>query len=156
MGKQSKDKTDNKDTIYINDIDLEYLSTKTDKYNNEISYFKIINSLGKKKLKSIRDMEFYGFRMPYWSTDDNSIILKVNNKFITDNKLKQGNLYNTNIEFIAYSFDTDDGNFMQGMYCKTPKYKKLEITTSIKISDFLFNMILFIVCAHHTSSNHAF
>ena len=80
-------------------------------------------------------MEFENFRMPYWITDDNEIILKIKNKFITDNKLKQGNLYNTNIEFIAYGFNTDDGDFMQGMYCKIPKYKKLEITVDIENND---------------------
>ena len=48
MGKHSKDNKNNKDTIYINDIDVEYLSTKKDKYDNEISYFKIIDSLVKK------------------------------------------------------------------------------------------------------------
>ena len=53
MGKQSKDKTNNKDIIYINDIDLEYVSTKTDKYDNEISYFKIIDSLVKTKFKQL-------------------------------------------------------------------------------------------------------
>ena len=39
MGTIGKGKTTNKDIIYINDIDLEYVSTKTDKYDNEISYF---------------------------------------------------------------------------------------------------------------------
>ena len=102
MGKQSKDKTNNKDTMYINDIDLEFLSTKKDKYDNDISYFKIIDSLAKQQLKPIRDLEFDNARMPYWITDNNEIILKVKNNFITDNKLKQGNLYNTNVECIAY------------------------------------------------------
>ena len=44
MGKQRKDNTTNKDTIYIKDIDLEYVSTKKDKYDN----------LVKTKLKPIR------------------------------------------------------------------------------------------------------
>ena len=73
--------------------------------------------------------------MPYWITDDNEIILKVKNKCITDNKFKQGNLYNANIEFIAYGFETSDGTFMQGIYCKLPKYEKLEITVNIENDD---------------------
>ena len=77
-------------------------------------------------------MEFENFKMPYWVTDDGDIILKVKNKFVTDNKLKQGNLYNTNIEFIAYGFNTDDGDFIQGMYCKIPMHTKLDITINIE------------------------
>ena len=46
--------------------------------------------------------------------------------------MKQGNLYNTNIEFNAYGFNTDDGDFIQGMYCKIPVYKKLEINVNIE------------------------
>ena len=70
--------------------------------------------------------------MPYWITDDNESILKVKNKCITDNEMKQGNVYNTNIEFNAYGFNTDDGDFIQGMYCKIPVYKRLEINVNIE------------------------
>ena len=83
--------------IYINDIDLECLSTRTDKYDNDISSFKTIYSLVKKQIKPIRDMECDGFRMPYWVTGNHEIILKAKHEFITDNKSKQRNLYNTNI-----------------------------------------------------------
>ena len=135
MSKRSKANETNNDIIYINDIDLEYVSTKTDKYDNDVSYFKIIDSMVKANLKPIRDMDFDTFRMPYWITDNNEIILKVKNKFITNNKFKQGHLYNANIEFIAYGFETDDGTFMQGMYCKIPMYKKLEINVNIENND---------------------
>ena len=37
MGRHSKEETHNKYTMYINDIYLEYVSTKTDKYNHDIS-----------------------------------------------------------------------------------------------------------------------
>ena len=73
--------------------------------------------------------------MPYWITDDNDIVLKVNNQVITDKQLKQGDLYNTNIEFIAYGFDTDDGNFIQGMYTKIPMHETHEITINIENND---------------------
>ena len=68
MGKRGKDNNHtnnniNKDLIYINDMDLEYVSTTKYKYDNEMSYFKIIDSAIKAKLTPIRDMEFNSFRM---------------------------------------------------------------------------------------------
>ena len=94
-----------------------------------------LESLVKAKPKPIRDIEFDAFRMPYWITDDNVILLNVTEKCITDTTFKQGHLYTTHIEFIAYAFETDDGDFMQGMYCRLPKCNQLEITVDIENHD---------------------
>lgn len=134
MEQRSEDNTHHKDITYIN-IYLEYLSTATDKYDNDISYFKIIDSLVKATVTLIKDIACYAFRMPYWITDDNEIILNVKHKFIADTKFKQGHVHHTNNELIAYVCATHDGDFMQGMCCTMPKYNKFEINVDIKHND---------------------
>ena len=43
----------NTNTFGVNGLTTEYLSTKTDKYDNEVSYFKIIDKNYKNKMSAI-------------------------------------------------------------------------------------------------------
>ena len=45
--------TKNTNVLVINDLVVEYLTTKKDNYNNEISYFKIVDSSFRNKLKPL-------------------------------------------------------------------------------------------------------
>ena len=116
----------NNNNILINDINVEYLSTKKDKFDNEISYFKLIDP--KNKLKQIIDTQVADKDIKLsciWTTDTQDIILKVKSKWInaeTDDLLPLTN-YVINSDFTAYSLDTENGN-MKGYYIKIPKIKK--------------------------------
>ena len=115
----------NNNNIIINDINVEYLSTKKDKFDNEISYFKLIDP--KNKLKPIIDTQVADKDIKLsciWSTDTQDIILKVKDKWLNvADDLQTLTNYVINADFTAYSLDTENGN-MRGYYIKVPKIKK--------------------------------
>ena len=73
------------ENILFKNVRVEYLSTKLDKYNNEISYFKIKDKNIDQKFKPIMKD---GFKLPWFKTDKNQNIMKVKNKFIKIKDLK--------------------------------------------------------------------
>ena len=115
----------NNNNIIINDINVEYLSTKTDKFDNSVSYFKLIDP--KNKLKPIFDTQVADKDIKLsciWSTDTQDIILKVKEKWINvADDLQTLTNYTINVDFTAYSLDTDNGN-VRGYYIKIPRIKK--------------------------------
>ena len=115
----------NNNNIIINDINVEYLSTKTDKFDNSVSYFKLIDP--KNKLKPIIDTQVADKDIKLsciWSTDTQDIILKVKEKWINvADDLQTLTNYTINVDFTAYSLDTDNGN-VRGYYIKIPRIKK--------------------------------
>ena len=118
--------TKNNNNILINDISVEYLSTKTDKFDNTIVYFKLLDA--KSKLKAVMDTQANDKDIKLsciWSTDTQDIILKVKEKWINaaTDELQPLTNYVVNADFTAYSLDTDNGN-MKGYYIKIPKIKK--------------------------------
>ena len=66
--------------IKISDLVVEYLSTKPDDFNNEISYFKIMSP--RLKLKPMLSLNA-DLKVPIWKGDKGEYILKIKNKFIT-------------------------------------------------------------------------
>ena len=115
----------NNNNIIINDINVEYLSTKTDKFDNSVSYFKLIDP--KNKLKPIIDTQVADKDIKLsciWSTDTQDIILKVKEKWLNiADDLSVLTNYVINADFTAYSLDTDNGN-VRGYYIKIPRIKK--------------------------------
>ena len=83
MSKRGRPKL-NTNNITINELLVEYLSTKVDKFNNEISYFKIVDSAFRIKLKPLFSLNDDGnLKLPIWMTEDkNEYILKVKDKWI--------------------------------------------------------------------------
>ena len=75
-----------KNTFDVNDLLCEYLTTKVDKYDNEISYYKIIDDTFKIKMKNILKEQCEECRMPFWKTDDGEYILKIKTKNIIPEK----------------------------------------------------------------------
>ena len=115
----------NNNNIIINDINVEYLSTKTDKFDNSVSYFKLIDP--KNKLKPIFDTQVADKDIKLsciWSTDTQDIILKVKEKWLNvADELSVLTNYVINADFTAYSLDTENGN-VRGYYIKIPRIKK--------------------------------
>ena len=85
--------------IKISDLVVEYLSTKPDDFNNDISYFKIISP--KLKLKPLLNIN-QDLRVPVWKSDKGEYILKIKDKFIktlTDFVLKETYLIDLNLVY---------------------------------------------------------
>ena len=109
----------NQNIIRIDDLVVEYLSIKTDNYNNEICYFKITDSSFRNKLKPIIVLsEDKELKMPFWITEKLEYIFKVKSKFIiSKTELIKNSLYSININFEFYQMD--DVN--KGYYSKISK-----------------------------------
>ena len=61
----------NLNNITINELLVEYLSTKVDPFKNEISYFKIVDSAFRAKLKPLFCLNDDGnLKLPIWTTED--------------------------------------------------------------------------------------
>jgi hypothetical protein len=118
----------NNNNIIINDINVEYLSTKTDKFDNSVVYLKLTDP--KNKLKPIIDTQANDKDIKLsciWTTDTQDVILKVKEKWLNvADDLQTLTNYVINADFTAYSLDTDNGN-VRGYYIKIPKIKKKKI-----------------------------
>ena len=68
-------------TFDVNNLTTEYLSTKTDNYDNEISYYKIIDKNYKNKMSGILKEVCDEVKMPFWKTEEGEYILKVKKKY---------------------------------------------------------------------------
>ena len=107
----------NNNTITINELVVEYLSTKADKWDNEIVYFKIVDPSFRAKLKPLFSVNDEGLlKMPIWVTDKNEHLFKVKAKIV--NKLQEfvkHALYLVNINFEYYHMEEAD---CKGYYAK--------------------------------------
>ena len=110
-------------TFDVNDLLCEYLTTKFDKYNNEISYYKIRDDSVKVKMKSILKEMCEECRMPFWKTEDHEYILKVKTRnIIPDKDLKNNDIVSLNLSFKYYCMEKDDG-LLQGYFAKILCYE---------------------------------
>ena len=107
-------------TVTINELIVEYLSTKKDNYDNEVSYFKIVDPAFRAKLKPLSSLNEEGLlKMPIWLTDKTEHILKVKSKFVnTSEELVKNALYIININFEFYHMEQND---LKGYYAKITK-----------------------------------
>ena len=127
----------NNNNILINDINVEYLSTKIDKYDNAIVYLKLTDP--KSKLKAVIDTQVNDKDIKLscvWSTDTNDVILKVKEKWIntTTDDLQPLTNYVVNADFTAYSLETDNG-LMKGYYIKISKIKRKKMDSTLDVND---------------------
>ena len=62
--------TKNTNTVNVTELVVEFLSTKKDNYDQEISYFKIVDTAFRMKLKPLFSLNDDGsLKMPIWITD---------------------------------------------------------------------------------------
>ena len=111
--------------IIIHDINVEYLSTNTDKlYNSTILTVKLTDP--KPKLKPVIDTQANDNDVTLsciWTTDTQDVILKVKETQVNvADDLQPLSNYVVNLDFSAHSLDTDNGN-MKGYYAKVIKIK---------------------------------
>ena len=68
-------------TIEIKNLTVTYISTKTDKFENVICYFKVTDTKAKKRLTPIVSQVCPECRLPLWETDNIEYMLKVKQKY---------------------------------------------------------------------------
>ena len=108
-------------TFDVNGLLAEYLSTKTDKYDNEISYFKLIDKNLKNKMSNILKEVCDEIKMPFWKTEDHEYILKVKKRHTPKTTLDVNDIVTVNLMFKHYCMEKDDG-LIQGYYAKILSY----------------------------------
>ena len=107
-------------TVTINELIVEYLSTKKDNYDNDICYFKIVDPAFRAKLKPLFSLNDEGLlKIPIWATDKSEHILKVKSKFVNNSQdLMKNALHIININFEFYHMEHND---VKGYYAKITK-----------------------------------
>ena len=105
--------------ILLDGVILEYLTTKDDNYGNTNMFFKVNTPDAVNKLMKMNT------RMPLWYGDDDDILLKVKAQNVNSVlQLERGNLYESIIDFVKYSFQPKDKNeVMEGYTAKIMKLK---------------------------------
>ncbi len=79
------------DKVIIKGLKLEFLATKVDNYNNEVSYFKIMNKNVNEVFNTVNKENY---TLPYFmSSNDNNYILKVKTKYMKLGELNKDMLY---------------------------------------------------------------
>ena len=109
-------------TFDVNGLLAEYLSTKTDKYDNEVSYFKLIDKNLKNKMSAILSQQSDECKVPFWKTEDHEYILKVKKRHTPKNILDVNDIVTVNMTFKHYCMETNDDKLLQGFYCKINSY----------------------------------
>ena len=118
--KKGRPKQNNNDSV-IDDVNLEYLSTKTDKFDNSIAYSKLIDPTSKWRPAIHTQATDNDMKLP---TDTQDVILKVKGTWlqICDN-LQPSRYYILNVDFSAYLLDTENGT-LRVYYAKVITTKK--------------------------------
>ena len=111
-------------TFDVNGLTTEYLSTKKDTYDNEISYSKIIDKNIKNKMSGIlSQVSDEGLvKMPFWKTEDGEYIFKVKNKYCPKTVLDVNDIVTLNMTFKYYCMNKEDNSLLQGYYAKITSY----------------------------------
>ena len=113
----------NTNTFDVNGLLAEYLSTKTDKYDNEVSYFKLIDKNLKGKMSAILSQQCDECKVPFWKTEDHEYILKVKKRHTPKNILDVNEIVTVNLTFKHYCMETNDDKLIQGFYCKINSFE---------------------------------
>ena len=108
-------------TFDVNGLITEFITTKTDNYDNEISYYKVIDKNYKNKMSGILKEVSEGAVMPFWKTEDHEYILKVKKKYTPKTMIDNGDIVTLNLMFKYYCMEKDDG-LIQGYYAKILSY----------------------------------
>ena len=126
----------NDNSIIINDINVEHLSTKTDKYDNSTVYFQFTDP--KSKSRPIIDTQANDEDVKLsciWTTDTQHVILNVKEKWVQlCDELQPSSSYVDNVDFSDYSLDTDNGD-MKGYYANILKIKKKKMDVVLDVND---------------------
>ena len=108
----------NNNIIEIKDLKLEFIITKTDDYQNEISYIKVVDKAFKSKLQPILSQVCEDCKLPLWKSEDGIYMLKCKNRWMPDEREFQKNeIFVANLNFHYYNMAKDEA-LIQGFYLK--------------------------------------
>ena len=115
-GRPRKEKNNN--IIEIKDLKLEFIITKTDDYQNEISYIKVVDKAFKSKLQPILSQVCDDLRLPIWKTEDGIYMLKCKNRWMPEGRVFEKNeIVVANLSFHYYTIEKNEA-LLQGFYLK--------------------------------------
>ena len=96
------------DKVVIKNVKVEYITTKTDAFDNELCYFKLKDKNTETKFAAlIKD----NFRLPWFKSDKGYYLLKVKSKY---NKAKQ--LHKEEVVLVDLVFKYYKMNDYEGVY----------------------------------------
>ena len=104
--------------IEVNNIRFEYIITKTDTYENEISYLKVIDKQFKTKMQPIVSQMCDECKLPIWRSDDGFYMVKVKHKWMPERDFESNEIVTADFNFHYYNMSKDDGELLQGYYVK--------------------------------------
>ena len=108
----------NNNIIEIKDLKLEFIITKTDNYNNEISYLKVIDKAFKSKLQPILSQMCDDCKVPLWKSEDGIYMLKSKARWMPENRVFEKNeIFVADLNFHYYKMEKND-ELIQGFYLK--------------------------------------
>ena len=108
-------------TFDVNGLLTEFITTKVDKYDNWITYYKVIDKNYKTKMSGILKEVCDECVMPFWKTEDHEYMLKVKKKNTPKTIIENGDIVTLNLMFKYYCMEKDDG-LIQGYYAKILSY----------------------------------
>ena len=108
----------NNNIIEVNNIKLEFIITKTDNYENDISYLKIIDKAFKNKLQPILSQVCDDCKVPVWKSDDGFYMLKVKKKWMPEKDFESNEIITADLNFHFYQLAKEDGDLIMGYYVK--------------------------------------
>ena len=113
--------------VKVNEIIVEYLTTKQNNYSKNIMYFKINDSSFRSKFKPLFSLNDGDLKLPLWETENKDFILKVGDQWNASLlEMVNGACYVLDFEFKYYDLETNDGKNIKGYYAKIPSGKSLQ------------------------------
>jgi hypothetical protein len=107
-----------KNIIEIKDLTLEFIITKEDDYQNEISFIKVIDKSFKTKLAPILSQKCDECKLPIWKSDDGIYMLKCKNKWMPEGRVFEKNeLFTADLNFHYYAMAKNE-ELIQGYFVK--------------------------------------
>ena len=108
----------NNNIIEIKDLKLEFIITKTDNYNNEISYLKVIDKAFKNKLQPILSQMCDEIHLPIWKSEDGIYMLKSKARWMPEGRVFEKNeIFVADLNFHYYNMEKNN-ELIQGYYVK--------------------------------------
>ena len=105
--------------IEIKDLRLEFIISKEDDYQNEISFIKVVDKSFKTKLAPILSQKCDENRLPLWMSEDGIYMLKVKNRWMPEGRVFEKNeLFSADLNFHYFSMNKDDSGLITGYYLK--------------------------------------
>ena len=95
--------------IVIKNCKVDFVTTKTDNYNNDMSYFKLVDKNIDQKYSAVIRTDY---KLPWFKTDKQANILKVKPKYITKNEFVKDNTYLVDITFKYYKYNDVEGYYV--------------------------------------------